>query len=133
MSIATDCKSATVTYGMNAGTATIIYEIGGNGWSLGPFTRTVKVNKGTPNVSPPTDVKGTYGDTLSSVQLPEVSGGTWAWNNPNDPVGMVGERNHTATFTSNDTNYNPKEIVVPVTVNQKPVTITGVTTADRRR
>lgn len=61
----------------------------------------------------PTGLEAVYGDDLADVDLPEG----WAWVTPSDKVGNVGNRQHNATFTSEDSvNYNgvTKQLTVVV-------------------
>ncbi len=99
---------------VNAGTYTANIEEGGKTVSV-EFT----IDKVVPNVSAPTNLNVFYGSTLSDVELPQVEGGTWSWEDPNHSVGSVGQNTFKATYTPNDiTNY---ELVtgVDVVVNVK--------------
>ena len=62
----------------------------------------------------PTGLEATYGDTLSSVELPS----TWTWNDPSASVGNVGTNSFLATYTPSDTKYQTKEESLEVTVNK---------------
>jgi hypothetical protein len=63
---------------------------------------TVRVAKAEPPYTVPTDLTATYGDLLSSVELPE----NWAWEDETALVGDVGTQIHKAKFTPEDTeNY----------------------------
>jgi len=76
---------------------------------------TVSVSQATPtDYDIPTDLKATYGDTLSSVELPD----TWAWKNPNDKVGNAGSREHIAIYTPTDPNYKAVENILTVAVSK---------------
>lgn len=75
----------------------------------------VTVNQAIPiDYDIPEDLEASYGDTLSSVELPSE----WAWKNPTDLVGNVGEQTHIAIYTPADPNYKSIEEELIVTVNQ---------------
>ena len=76
----------------------------------------VTVNKANPTYTVPTGLTATYGDTLSSVTLPDG----WAWADGTQTVGNAGSNTFKATFTPDDTdNYNVIEnIDVNVTVGK---------------
>jgi uncharacterized repeat protein (TIGR02543 family) len=92
--------------------------------TAGSFTFTVALNKGTetqqitdvltlvikadPAYSLPTGLTATYGDVLSSVELPDG----WTWMDAATTVGNAGLQMHKAIFTPNDiTNYDIVENV----------------------
>ena len=82
---------------------------------------TVNVSQATPTgYDIPTDLNATYGDTLSSIELPD----TWAWKNPNDKVGNAGNQNHTAIYTPTDPNYKAVEETLTVSVAKANPTYT---------
>ncbi len=60
----------------------------------------------------PTGLVATYGNTLSSVTLPEH----WSWKNPTDKVGNAGERTHVAIYTPTNPNYHSVEENVTIDV-----------------
>jgi len=80
---------------------------------------TVTVAKAAPIYTIPSGLTATYGDSLSSVVLPDG----WSWN-VNGMVGNAGTQIHKATFTPADTgNYNvATNINVAVTVAKSPLT-----------
>ena len=89
---------------------------------------TVTVTKGTPTYTVPTELTATYGDTLSSVTLPDG----WSWADGTQVVGNAGTNTFKAIFTPTDTtNYNVvNNINVSVTVSKATPTYTvptGVT------
>ena len=74
-----------------------------------------EITKATPTgYVVPTGLAATYGDTLSSVTLPEH----WAWKNPNDKVGNAGERTHIAIYTPENPNYKAVEENVTISVSK---------------
>lgn len=81
----------------------------------GNYSGSFVINKVTPTYDIPSPV-ATYNDYLSSVTLP--SG--FAWNNPTERVGNVGDRQHPCTYTPSDTeNYLiVSNILVDVKVKQ---------------
>ncbi|MBQ9510700.1 MAG: hypothetical protein IJR55_03285, partial [Clostridia bacterium] len=88
----------------------------------------VTVSKATPSYTVPSELTATYGDTLSSVTLPDG----WSWVNDKQTVGNAGTNTFKATFTPTDTdNYNTvTDVDVSVTVskaNQTYTVPTGIT------
>ena len=65
----------------------------------------------------------TYGDKLSTLELPSSDNGTWSWKNANadTTVGNAGENKFTAVFTPATENYNAREVEVTVTVQKATV------------
>jgi len=80
----------------------------------------------TPAHDTPTGLNATYGDTLSSVTLPEH----WSWKNPTDKVGNAGERTHVAIYTPADPNYKPSEETLTVAVAKANPTYVVPSTID---
>jgi len=81
----------------------------------GTATADFKIAQATPTgYDIPTGLEATYGDTLSSVKLPD----NWAWKNPSDKVGNAGNQNHTAIYTPTDPNYRAVEEVLVIKVNK---------------
>ena len=86
---------------------------------------TVTVSKATPAYTVPTGLNATYGDTLSSVALPDG----WEWEDEGTtPVGTAGSNVFKAKFTPDDTdNFNAVEHVdVTVTVGKAGSTAASV-------
>ena len=94
--------------------------VSGNTYRVGSFTMgSSDHNFGTINavakpIVIPTGLTAKYGDELSSVILPDG----WSWKTPNDKVGNVGEREHTAirnnveyTLTVTVTKADPTYVV----------------------
>ena len=90
--------------------------VSGNTYRVGSSTMgSSDYNFGTINaVAKPTGLTAKYGDELSSVILPDG----WSWKRPNDKVGNVGEREHTAirnnveyTLTVTVTKADPTYVV----------------------
>ena len=90
--------------------------VSGNTYRVGSFTMgSSDHNFGTINaVAKPTGLTAKYGDELSSVILPDG----WSWKTPNDKVGNVGKREHTAirnnveyTLTITVTKADPTYVV----------------------
>ena len=106
----------------NAGTYYVWYKIDGgkNYTSIAAQKIAVTIAKADPTWATPTDLTATYGDTLSSVTLPEG----WAWADGNQSVGNVGSNTFKANYTPADTgNYNTVQNV-DVTVSVKKANIT---------
>lgn len=75
----------------------------------------VSIGKATPDYTAPSGLTATYGDLLSSVELPEG----WVWDDDSALVGNAGERSHSATFTPTDTaNYDTVKQNITVQVNR---------------
>ncbi len=77
------------------------------------------------NVSAPTGLTATYGQTLANVTLPAG----WSWVTASTSVGNVGSQTHKANYAG-DTNYNAASNVdVTITVNKAaaPSAPTGLT------
>jgi|GEM_PF-6944322 len=77
------------------------------------------VNKSDFSYALPLGLKAFFGDKLSDIVLPDVSDGTWSWDNPSAEAGNAGTRSFPATFTPNDTeHYNVMSgIMVSVAVS----------------
>ena len=80
------------------------------------------IAKADPAYTAPTDLTATYGDTLSTVTLPDG----WAWADDTQSVGAPGTNTFKATFTPEDTdNYNVLEdLDVDVEVADRMITVT---------
>ena len=79
----------------------------------------VSIGKAEPNYTVPSDLTATYGDQLSSVELPNG----WAWDDDSALVGNAGERSHSATFTPTDTaNYDTVKQNITVQVDKATLT-----------
>ena len=63
--------------------------------------------------SKPSYLMASYGDKLSSVNLPA----NWTWKSPDDLVGDAGNREHVAIYTPEDKNYKPIEVTLTVSVS----------------
>ncbi len=83
-----------------------------------------------PEITFPTGLTATVGQTLADVALPTATNGTWSWSNSSTSVGEAGEKTFPAKFTPSDASLNTIfGINVPVTVSggdpqQPQVTIT---------
>ena len=89
---------------------------------------TVTVVKADPTYTIPSGLTATYGDTLSSVTLPEG----WTWTEPTTSVGTVGTHTFAATFTPDNTdNYNTvkENLTVTVNANDKSALIAAIGSA----
>ena len=94
-------------------TASLTVNIDGTDYTI---TNAYTIAKATPEYTVPTDLTATYGDLLSSVELPDG----WAWNDaPDTLVGNAGENTFDATFTPADTaNYNTASETLTVAVGK---------------
>ncbi|MCL2763231.1 MAG: formylglycine-generating enzyme family protein [Treponema sp.] len=91
---------------INAGTATItITGMAENGYG-GTATAQFTIEKAVPTVTAwPADLAAIYGQTLARVTIGYGTAsvpGSFAWTNPDDPVGAVGTQAHRMTFTPGD-------------------------------
>jgi hypothetical protein len=87
----------------------------------------VTVHKADVQVTWPTGLTATYGQTLADITLPGngtgTPEGTFSWTTPTTSVGAVGARTFGMTFTPTDTaNYNTASNDVSVTVSPKVIT-----------
>lgn len=88
----------------------------------------VTITKATPDYTVPSGLTATYGDRLSSIELPNG----WAWDDGSALVGNAGERSHSATFTPTDTaNYDTVKQNITVQVNRAALTPTVGSVADK--
>ena len=75
-----------------------------------------------PSYTVPAGLNATYGDSLSSVELPEG----WAWDNGEQTVGNTGNHTFSATFTPADSrNYKSVTEAVEISVAKRAITITA--------
>ena len=84
--------------------------------------------KADPTYTIPSGLTATYGDTLSSVTLPEG----WTWTEPTTSVGTVGSHTFAAIFTPDNTdNYNTvkENLTVTVNANDKSALIAAIGSA----
>ena len=103
--------SITLGEGENAKTAGVEYSI----------------TQATPTYTVPAGLTAKYGQTLADISLSDG----WAWEEPTQSVGSVGEKTFKATYAPDDANYHAVTgIDVTVTVNKAPVKIqiTGMPT-----
>lgn len=127
-------EGATVQYSSNwqGGTLTIVYENNTNACDGTAYAYIQKDNAkaevyfsilaATPEHAIPTGLTANPGATLSDINLPTATNGTWTWYKPQDSVGDAGTKTFNAIFTPNDTdNYITLMVKVPVTVNKKKV------------
>lgn len=80
------------------------------------------IAKATPDVTAPTGLNATYGDTLADVELDTG----WTWKDAGTTeVGNAGENTFTVIYTKDDSgNYNTVEKTVTITVSPKTVSAT---------
>ena len=108
------------------GTYPLTVEFGGNGNLNGKaVTVTVTLNKA--DVSAPTGLSATYGQTLADITLPTVDNGVWSWKEDNTTqVGNAGEQTYVLVFTPNESSFvNVTEVNANITVS--PLEMKGVT------
>lgn len=94
------------------------YEVLANGSVRIKVKLTVKSEKQIPTYTVPTDLKGTYGQTLADVTIPETEDGTFAWVDDSISLGEVGSRSFKAVYTpkNGDIYENAEDITITVTV-----------------
>ena len=84
-------------------------------------TLTISVLKANPIYTKPTNLEATYGDVLSTVELPEK----WTWKDSKEKVGNAGIREHTAIYTPTDVNnYNVVEDTLNISIAKANPTYT---------
>ena len=110
----------------NAGNYTVYYRVYGDNYNTFGGSAAINITKALPEA--PTGLRGTQGQTLSTVKLPEG----WTWDAPNTMMDTCGEQIFKASYTES-MNYNAKASVdVTVSVTDKEtVTISGLTYADK--
>ena len=93
--------------------------------SLPPaHTSNLTVAKANPNVTWPTGLTASYGQTLSNISLvsftnPTGTHGAFSWTALSSSVGAIGTQPHSMTFTPNDTeNFNTVTQNVNITVSK---------------
>lgn len=94
------------------------YEVLANGSVRIKVKLTVKSEKQIPAYTVPTDLKGTYGQTLADVTIPETEDGTFAWVDDSISLGEVGSRSFKAVYTpkNGDIYENAEDITITVMV-----------------
>ncbi|WP_295859355.1 S-layer homology domain-containing protein [uncultured Oscillibacter sp.] len=110
----------------NAGNYTVYYRVYGDNYNTFGGSAAINITKAFPEA--PTGLRGTQGQPLSTVKLPEG----WTWDAPNTVMNTLGEQIFKASYTES-MNYNAKANVdVTVTVTDKEtVAISGLTYANK--
>ena len=110
----------------NAGNYTVYYRVYGDHYNTFGGSAAINITKAFPEA--PTGLRGTQGQPLSTVKLPEG----WTWDAPNTVMNTLGEQIFKASYTES-MNYNAKANVdVTVTVTDKEtVAISGLTYANK--
>jgi hypothetical protein len=72
-----------------------------------------------PKYQLPLNLEATYGETLSSVNLPLL----WAWDHQTTSVGNAGINQHSATYTPSNINYKSVTAILEITVNRASYTL----------
>ena len=87
---------------------------------------TVTVSKKALTVTAPEDLTAIYGQTLADVELPDG----WAWDDPlTTPVGNVGDKTFSATFTPEDTE-NYETVTATLTISVVKASLSSANLAD---
>ena len=124
-------NSPTTTVG-NAGTRTHIAAFTPNNTdnfnTIANVSITIAVGKANPAVPGVGPLNATYGDLLSSVELPNSR---FTWNSPATAVGNAGTRTHTATYTPADPDNFNIVTNAEITVNVARAAYAGTTDASR--
>ena len=111
---------------LNAGTYTvIIYTEETESYNASSVTVTVTVKAADNTDTVKLTQNATYGDKLSTLELPSSDNGTWSWKDATEDttVGNAGENKFTAVFTPATENYNAREVEVTVTVQKATVDV----------
>ena len=104
----------------NADNYTVYYRVYGDNYNTFGGSANINITKAVPEA--PTGLRGTQGQTLSTVKLPEG----WTWDAPNTMMDTRGEQIFKANYTDTTGNYeNDSNVDVTVTVSNK--TEAGVT------
>lgn len=120
-SVLTITKAGTITIQVN----TAVNMVENMPYAPGEAIAILTVSKGTLNVTAPTRLTATHGQTLQEISLSDFVG--WAWKNPTGNVGDAGDNTHTAVFTPDNTNlWNTAEADVNITVVKADIELTGV-------
>ena len=112
---------------INSGYAVTFYPTDNANYYAVAQTVSITVNKADPDVTWPTNLTGTYGDTLASIPLLPGNGGgtpvgTFTWTTPTDLVGPVGTQTHSVTFTpGTNPNYNTTPITNNVSITVRDI------------
>jgi len=107
---------------VNAGIVKVT--ITGKGSYIDSKTVNFEIKQRTPDYTVPGPFEATYGNILSSIELPDG----FAWENPDSLVGDAGTQTHKVTYTPSDTNYaTVTGIEVTVNVAKADVTVTQPT------
>lgn len=108
----------------NAGNYTVYYRVYGDNYKTFGGSAAINITKAFPKA--PTGLRGTQGQPLSTVKLPEG----WTWDAPNTVMDTLGEQIFKASYAADTTgNYeDDSNVGVTVTVTDKEtVTISGLT------
>ncbi len=120
-------NSGAVSAIMNAGTYTVTITLPETDNYLGDeVTVTVTIKQIENNDTIPDDYSATYGDKLTSLEVPTSTTGSWTWKDAtaDTTVGNAGEVKYTLVFTPTDkTNYAAREVEVTFTVKKKVLTV----------
>lgn len=129
--------SASIPKAVNAGDYTVYYKAVYDGQESSVTSMNAKIACANMDysVASPTGLEGTYGQSLSSVALPEYTDGVagkWSWTAPGlelEPVNTEGV-SFMAVFTPDNRNlYAPKSQEVLVKVKPAELTVSGPGTA----
>ena len=90
------------------------YEVLANGSVRIKVKITVKADKQIPTYTVPTDLKGTYGQTLADVTIPKTEDGTFAWVDDSASLGTAGSHSFKAVYTPK--NGDIYEVVEDITI-----------------
>ena len=109
---------------LNAGTYTVtLYTEENESYNASSVTVTVTINAAENTDTVKTSQNATYGDKLSSLELPTSTNGVWVWTlmDENATVGGAGVNTFTALFQPANDNYKSREVNVTVTVAKATV------------
>ena len=109
---------------LNAGTYTVtLYTEENESYNASSVTVTVTINAAENTDTVKTSQNATYGDKLSSLELPTGTDGVWVWTlmDENATVGGAGVNTFTALFQPANDNYKSREVNVTVTVAKATV------------
>lgn len=118
-----------VAYGENihAGQEAGFVTVTGKGMYIGTVEKRFAIQKAENPVEVPGEVEAVYGQSLSSISLPDG----WSWRNPDASVGNAG-RNEIAVYLAATTDYLEKAGKVVVIVAPRELTDSMVSMKDQK-
>lgn len=114
-------RDYTVTYGENTKAGQGSVSVTGQGDYMATATALFTIEKAEMEAEAPQPVNAVYGQKLGEILLPKTEYGTWAFRNPEAPVGDAGQHTYEAVLAETE-NYKEKTAQVVVKVEPKALT-----------